>query len=454
MSEVLESLRDRLNFGKPSSFILRREKSQELKGLPQKYEHKIACDLSQLQRDMHIEYINRARRGGEANHPFAILQGLMKLYQHPALIPGCGPNDAGDLRKMNDLCPKIHKLIEILDKVKKQKEKALIFTRNINMQQLLASYIYQSFSQRVDIVNGAASRHETETSSHTRKAMINRFRTDEQLNFIILSPDVAGIGLNLVEANHVVHYGRWWNPAKESQATDRVYRIGQNRDVNVYYLIAKDHQGEFKTFDEKLDALIERRRKMAKDFLAPMPAEQDLQSEIYNDIISESMPQAGSIKSIGLDDVRVLPWDRFEALIALIEQRQGCRVFLTPKSGDMGIDVISINGDLVRLIQCKHRRYEDELGNEVVAEVVNAFDTYRSRIFAGTHYTLKPVLATNGRITQTVFQQCKQNDIDTISRRDLEKMISIKACKHADIEFMEYLRCESINKIREMIQQI
>ena len=100
----------------------------------------------------------------------------------------------------------------------------------------------------------------------------------------MLSPVVAGLGLTLVEANHVIHYGRWWNPALEAQATDRVYRIGQTRPVHVYFPIAYDPLKEFISFDEKLDRITTRRRKMAEDFLTPLSSEQELQQELLDDV--------------------------------------------------------------------------------------------------------------------------------------------------------------------------
>ena len=92
------------------------------------------------------------------------------------------------------------------------------------------------------------------------------------------------MGLTLTEANHVFHYGRWWNPAKEAQATDRVYRIGQEKDVHIYYLIAKDKEQKLETFDEKLDLLLRRRLALASDFLAPIPSEDDLTGEFLADL--------------------------------------------------------------------------------------------------------------------------------------------------------------------------
>ena len=96
--------------------------------------------------------------------------------------------------------------------------------------------------------------------NNSRKSIVDGFRNSEGFNVLILSPDVAGIGLTIVEANHVIHYGRWWNPAKESQATDRVYRIGQTKPVHVYYPIAVYPTGAFASFDEKLDELLKRSR--------------------------------------------------------------------------------------------------------------------------------------------------------------------------------------------------
>ena len=448
MSEVLDLLRKRLHYGRPTSFILRREKSQALKGLPKKIEHKITCDLSPLQREYHIDYIRRAKQG---DHPFALIQGLMKLYQHPALIPKLDPFAIDDFTSMKEQCPKLVEFLKVLNAVKLNGEKALIFTRSIDMQQLLAASIFKAIGQRVDIINGAANRKETATSSGTRKSMITRFQTDKKLSAIILSPEVAGIGLTLIEANHVLHYGRWWNPAKEAQATDRAYRIGQEREVNVYQFIAQDPAREFKSFDEKLDALIDRRRQMASDFLAPMPGEQELQGELYRDIFDECTPDNGGCKPITIDDVRGLACDRFESLIALLEQKDGRKVIVTPQSGDMGIDVVSLGGRQARLIQCKHKRYEDELDSEVVSEVVNAFDTYRSRFFSGTEYSLKPVLATNGRITSAVAGLCRQHEIEVINGAVLSGLLGNRQCTHADIEFMEVTRLSSMRQFAEQL---
>src|SRR5262249_47979526 len=155
-------------------------------------------------------------------------------------------------------------------------------------------------------------------SSETRKAIIDRFQQRSGFNVLVLSPDVAGVGLNLVEANHVIHYGRWWNPAKESQATDRVYRIGQEKNVHVYYPITRDPDGQFRTFDEKLDALIRRRQQLAVDFLMPIAGEEELGAELYDDLVKDSPGMGHTQQSLTIADISSLPWEKFEAFMAVL----------------------------------------------------------------------------------------------------------------------------------------
>lgn len=102
----------------------------------------------------------------------------------------------------------------------------------------------------------------------------------------MLSSFVAGIGLTINEANHVIHYGRWWNPAVESQGTDRAYRIGQTKDVFVYLPILRDPSGEIAaSFDERLDNLMNQKFRLAEDFLTPLPDEDGLGSKVYRDLV-------------------------------------------------------------------------------------------------------------------------------------------------------------------------
>ncbi len=251
----------------------------------------------------------------------------MLVYQHPSLVPHYDPPSPEQAIKD---CPKLAETVALIRRMRQQDEKVLLFARSLNMQDLLKRVIESEFGIDVDILNGQVTRRgSTKGLKNTRKDIVDHFKKSEGFNIIILSPDVAGVGLNLTQANHVVHYGRWWNPAKEAQATDRVHRMGQCKDVHIYYPIAKDPKGLFDTFDQKLDAVIRRRRDLASEFLAPMPSEEEMQREIFERVV-ETPATNEAIKHLSPDDVRLLPWDRFEALIALLEQKRGAEVVLTP----------------------------------------------------------------------------------------------------------------------------
>jgi SNF2 family DNA or RNA helicase len=326
-SAALSDLKERLQLNKRNAFVLRREKTQ-LPGLPSKVEHIITCELSQKQREWHLDVVKRAGTGGEGNHPLSLIQQLMKVYQHPGLLPRYEPLGSAEALQQ---CPKLTEVVRCLHHIQDRGEKALIFTRSLNMQQILATVCSEEFGLKVEIINGATARHgDTGSSRQTRRSIVSRFRASTGFNVIILSPDVAGVGLTLTEANHVIHYGRWWNPAKESQATDRVYRIGQRKTVHVYYPIAKDPKGAFETFDEKLDALLRRRRELASEFLTPMPSEADLEEELLKSVL-ETPADPNGVPVLSPDDVRRLPWARFEALVAVLEEKRDNKVVLTPR---------------------------------------------------------------------------------------------------------------------------
>lgn len=454
-SIVLAQLKERLRFGRPDAFLLRREKTS-LAGLPDKHEHELICQLSPEQREWHLDFVARAHAMGEGNHPLALIQHLMRLYQHPALVPRYEPVG---VEEAIERCPKLAAVLKCLHSIRAKGEKALIFTRSLNMQQILASVIEAEFGIEVDIINGATSRRgDTKGGSRTRKNLISRFRESPGFNLLVLSPDVAGIGLTLVEANHVIHYGRWWNPAREEQATDRVYRIGQKRDVHVYYPIAKDPEGAFETFDEKLHRLIHCRQELAAEFLAPMPGEDDLGQELLSDILGTSNAplEPGGPRTLSKDDVRRLSPDRFETLVAVLEEQQGAQVLVTPRAGDGGIDVIAKREGEIRLVQCKHTLWDASVDAEAVAEVICAFDGYRARWLKSLAKlsTLRPVLVTNGSFTARAKTEAKARDVQLVASTDLWRILDATPCTPAEIEAMEGRRLASMRDVRVAIERL
>jgi SNF2 family DNA or RNA helicase len=140
----------------------------------------------------------------------------------------------------------------MLEEVRAVRERALIFTQFAEMGRLLQGHLQEAFFDEVLFLHGG-------TPAKARDAMVDRFQNDPNGPLLfILSIKAGGTGLNLMRASHVFHFDRWWNPAVEDQATDRAFRIGQTRNVQVYkYLCAG-------TFEERIDELIEHKRTLAQ----------------------------------------------------------------------------------------------------------------------------------------------------------------------------------------------
>ena len=128
------------------------------------------------------------------------------------------------------------------------------------MQYILRTVIYDRFAIWSNIINGDVNKN--------RLDLIRDFEDRDGFNVIILSPRAAGVGLNIIGANHVIHYTREWNPAVENQATDRVYRIGQQKDVKVYYPICVSSKGI--TVEQKLNDLLQNKKKLANEIIIPI----------------------------------------------------------------------------------------------------------------------------------------------------------------------------------------
>jgi hypothetical protein len=161
------------------------------------------------------------------------------------------------------------------------------------MQGILAKVLQAEFQLPVRIINGETKLRGSvslnKAGQKTRNAILHDFQNTAGFNVLILSPFVAGIGLTIVEANHVVHYGRWWNPAVESQATDRAYRIGQTKEVSVYLPILRDLSRRVApTFDERLDLLMDNKHRLAEDFLRPLAPEDEMRDELFGDLRAEA----------------------------------------------------------------------------------------------------------------------------------------------------------------------
>lgn len=245
--------------------ILRRTKADVAKDLPAKIEDTDCralamglrqCDLYKSELSAYAKRVQMMeqldeRRGGI----LGLLHTLKLVCAHPYSVR---PDPA-----LKEESPKMRWLLETLRRTERQGDKVIIFTELRDIQRELQLFIFEEFGQRVTIINGDTST--TSKSGQGRQALIDAFQERPGFGVIILSTVAVGFGVNVQAANHVIHYTRSWNPAKEDQATDRAYRIGQTKDVTVYYPTVR--AAEFRTFEETLDELLSRKRGLAGDML-------------------------------------------------------------------------------------------------------------------------------------------------------------------------------------------
>ena len=183
------------------------------------------------------------------NHPATFLKGLTanSSAQDAATVPA----ESADSKKSSKLeSGKMQMLLDLLTSIQEQGEKTLIFTQFAEMGHLLKSTIEEELGLRTHFYHGGCTQKE-------RTDMIQDFQGNPDCKVLILSLKAGGTGLNLVAASQVIHYDLWWNPAIEAQATDRAFRIGQKRNVQVHRFITKG------TFEEKINALLETKKAIA-----------------------------------------------------------------------------------------------------------------------------------------------------------------------------------------------
>jgi len=235
-------------------FILRRLKTDKtiIADLPEKMEMKVFCTLTKEQASLYAAVVQDAlptldeaegiqRRG-------IILATLSKLKQvcnHPTQF-------LGDNSALPGRSGKLARLTEMLEEIVAVGDRALVFSQFAEMGGLLRRHLQEMFGREVLFLHGAVPKQQ-------RDRMVERFQADNGgPQIFILSLKAGGTGLNLTRANHVFHFDRWWNPAVENQATDRAFRIGQTKDVQVHKFLCLG------TLEEKIDEMIERKKEIAE----------------------------------------------------------------------------------------------------------------------------------------------------------------------------------------------
>ena len=258
-------------------FILRRVKSDPtvISDLPAKNEMKVFCTLTREQVTLYEAVVRDSLKQIEESEGIQrrglVLATLLKLKQvcnHPAHFLG----DGGALA---DRSGKLIRLVEMLEEVTAVRERALIFTQFSEMGTLLKRHLQTVLGDEVLFLYGG-------TPVAARAKMVERFQSDPHgPPVLVLSIKAGGTGLNLTRANHVFHFDRWWNPAVENQATDRAFRIGQTKNVQVFKYVCAG------TVEERIDEMIERKLALAQSIIGVSEAWiSELSTEQLRDIFT------------------------------------------------------------------------------------------------------------------------------------------------------------------------
>ncbi|HEY9746258.1 MAG TPA: SNF2-related protein [Oculatellaceae cyanobacterium] len=237
-------------------FMLRRLKQDVAKDLPPKIEAVSYCELTDKQRELYLEVLEKTREevfaqvaekgvSGSTNSIFAALLRLRQICCHPKLL---GEELSGGLKESG----KFDALTEMIEEVISEGHRILLFSQFVEMLKIIKAWLDKK-GIKYEYLTG---------ESRDRHVMVDRFNNDESIPIFLMSLKAGGTGLNLTGADYVIHYDPWWNPAAEDQASDRAHRIGQTKTVFVYRLITKG------TVEEKILKLQERKRDLVDSIIA------------------------------------------------------------------------------------------------------------------------------------------------------------------------------------------
>ncbi|MBI5273577.1 MAG: DEAD/DEAH box helicase [Chlamydiales bacterium] len=228
-------------------FVMRRKKTEVLQDLPEKIEEIAHIDLSDDQRLLYKQvyfkessFLQNAEKLDNQSfytHVFALITALKQICDHPALFL----KEPGHYRKYQSAKFELFK--ELIEEARRSGQKVVVFTQYLDMMNIIESYLEEEEIGYAEIRG----------STKDRRQQVMTFKEDPKCEVFVASLQAAGVGIDLVAASVVIHYDRWWNPAKEDQATDRVHRIGQVRGVQVFKLVTKH------TIEEHIHRLIEKK---------------------------------------------------------------------------------------------------------------------------------------------------------------------------------------------------
>jgi len=436
------------------NLVLRRTKKDSV-DLPPKEIKSVSIPMTEQQRPLYeavLDVMNSKDEDEEAvaKQWLSAIWELRRISLHPALIGDASPASPVSeetSRRLFAESGKLNWLLGMLDSVKAKGEKVLLFAVQKKFQQLLSSHLEVIYGIKVPVINGdtKATRRtssNTRAGNATRLELIRDFSNSSGFGVCVLSPIAAGAGLNITAANHVVHLERHWNPAKEDQATDRAYRIGQEKAVTVYLPLLKNDDETIKTFDACLDELIERKRTLIGSVgfgFAPITSVK--LDDIVNDVMSKGEHKNQSLP-LEFDRALDLSWTLFESLVAEIYSRESSECYLTPGGSDSGADVVVLGygqNDENVLIQCKTSTAKHLTASAAFREVFAAKPVYESKM--SRSFTKLLVHSNCFKISKESKKVAKATAVDHLGASWLAKKL-----KEHPIVFADLIRRDSMRK--------
>lgn len=407
-------------------YFLRRLKDNIASELPKKKIEIKTLEIPLDQRAIYKQAViaGAAKNEKDNNAMLSVINSLKIISDHPYIYlknwEQCSDED------IINASAKLQLTIKILQEIQERNEKAIIFAERKETQKLLQYIISNYFGLDVRIINGETKSIATGRNKMSRQGIIDDFENTDGFNVIVMSQLSCGVGLNITAANNVIHYSRHWNPAKEQQATDRAYRIGQTKDVNVYYPMAILPPGGGDSFDIVLDKLLKAKTSLSQSALYPSDQMEVSVKDVYGSLFGQAKEptepkQTEHTETVSslltMEYVDSLNEYMFEALVAEIYRRQGYDVLLTPKSGDKGIDVLAEKDTECLAIQCKHTKKQADI--DAIREAHSGAAHY-SKLYS-KHYL--PCAVANSEFTTGAKELSASTNTRIIDREKLSSML-------------------------------
>lgn len=397
--------------------FIRRMKDDHLKGLPKKFIFPCPEEMPEYQKSCYLAVL-KSIKGAICVNPLPVIADLRNISLHPDLATKSlesffnTPTDEIIFRSA-----RLKKTFELLEEIKNRNEKVIIFVVSRKMQMILIHLVEQKFKIKIlPPINGSMN-------GADRQKFINEFNHSENFNVLVLSPEAAGVGFTITSANNVIHLSRTWNPAKEEQATDRVYRIGQNKNVNVYIPMAchKDF-GVGGSFDEKLNALLNYKKCLSENVLFPTGENSKDGLAIFNEL-TQTVETNLSVCYWNIDLIDGVTSEAFEKIILDLYSAmdKNCHAKKISTNNYNGADILATSETAKTgfLIKCVHKEnIFEKLDKQAIQEIHSAVLNYPEIKF-------QPVVVTNAEnFTESAIEYAANNNVKIIARDELAKMLT------------------------------